>query len=145
MSMRVRESFIEGATRNDKRRMTSRPVILAVLLSFAFAGCGAEKSAFDEKIVCNCPNDKRPSKTIARWKYDRVRTEILAILPQDDAPMEYAKLREQVLAKFSKEETLQIGNLTWYIDTVTLHLETLGEVTREADSKSPLPRHVKRE
>jgi hypothetical protein len=119
--------------------------LLAVSLVVSLVGCGAEKSAFDEKIVCNCPNDKRPSKTIARWKYDRVRTEILAILPAGDLGMEYAKLREQVVVKFSKQETLQIGNLTWYIDTVTLHLETLGELNREADSKSPLPRHVKRE
>jgi type IV pilus biogenesis protein CpaD/CtpE len=114
------------------------------LLAMILAGCGAEKSTFDEKIVCNCPNDKRPSKTIARWKYDRVRTEILAVLPEGDAGMEYAKLREQVLAKFSKADTLQIGNLTWYVDTVMLHLETIGEVTRETDSKSPLPKHVKR-
>jgi hypothetical protein len=59
--------------------------------------------------------------------------------------MEYPKMREQVMANFSKSDAMQIGNLTWYVDTVTLHLETLGELTREADSRSPLPKHVKRE
>ena len=49
------------------------------------------------------------------------------------------------MANFSKSDAMQIGNLTWYVDTVTLHLETLGELTREADSRSPLPKHVKRE
>lgn len=132
---------------SDSGRRNGKLCGLAIktLLAMSLVGCGAEKSAFDEKIVCNCPNDKRPSKTIARWKYDRVRTEILACLPEGDAGMEYAKLREQVLAKFSKSDALQIGNLTWYVDTVMLHLETLGEVTRETDSKSPLPKHVKRE
>jgi len=131
---------------SDKASMTiERWIVVGLWLAACVAGCGAEISKFDETITCNCPNDKRPSKTIPRWKYDRIRTEILAVLPAGETGMEYPKMREQVMAKFSKSDAMQIGNLTWYVDTVTLHLETLGELTREADSRSPLPKHVKRE
>ena len=131
---------------SDKASMTiERWIVVGLWLATCIAGCGTETAKFDEMITCNCPNDKRPSKSIPRWKYDRVRTEILGVLPAGDAGMEYPKLREQVIATFSQADTLQIGNLTWYVDTVTLHLETLGQLTREADSRSPLPKQVKRE
>lgn len=137
-------------TKDDHGKMTMRYKRIrdiagvALLFIIGLAGCGAEKSTFDETIVCNCLNDKRPSKTIPRWKYDKVRSEILAVLPVGETGMDYLKLREQVMAKFSKADAMHIGNLTWYVDTVTLHMETLNELVREADSKTPLPKHVHR-
>lgn len=116
--------------------------ISAVLL-FTMAGCADETSPRDEVIECRSPDGVRETRTIPRWKYDRVREEILNVVPAGET-VRFTDVREQVAAAVNQTDQMLIGNLSWYVGIVVLEMETAGELERVPDSATPLPGSVRR-
>lgn len=102
------------------------------------------ESRYDENMSCRSPNGLRETKTLKRWKYDRVREAVLRIVPEAESGIAFPELMEKVTAEFSREDQMLIGKMSWYIETTVLEMETAGELTRFPDTKTPLPRNVKR-
>lgn len=117
-------------------------LLLALML---LSGCSSKpESRYDENIQCRSPNGMRETKTLKRWKYDRVRETIQQLLPEGETGMAFPELLEKVTAEFSKEDQLMMGNVKWHIECTVLEMETAGELTRFPDTPTPLPKNVKR-
>ncbi|MCA9036271.1 MAG: hypothetical protein KDA91_14140 [Planctomycetaceae bacterium] len=107
-------------------------------------GTAKPESPYDENIECRSPNGLRDTKTLKRWKYDRVREAVLKVVPEGDAGIAFSELVEKATAEFSKEDQMLIGKMSWYIETTVLEMETAGELTRFPETQTPLPKNVKR-
>ena len=120
-------------------------VVLGLLMLLrGCLGSAKPESPYDENIECGSPNGLRDTKTLKRWKYDRVREAVLRIVPEGDAGIAFSELMEKATAEFSKEDQMLIGKMSWYIETTVLEMETAGELTRFPETQTPLPKNVKR-
>ena len=89
----------------------------------------------EAKVECRTPNPDKPGVTnIPKWKFDLVRSAILAELANGDVP--FSELSARVGARLSDEDKSKLGSLGWHVTTVKLELEARGEIER-ADSKGP--------
>lgn len=116
---------------------------IPALLLFAMPGCADETSPRDEVIECRSPDGMRETRTIPRWKYDRVRDEVLKVVPAGGT-VRFTDVREQVVAAVNQTDQMLIGNLSWYVEIVVLEMETAGELERVPASVAALPRSVRR-
>lgn len=109
-------------------------------------GCSSQPMEIMPKIECRSPNGLRDNKMMYEWKYDRVREVILSVLPEGDEGMPFPELRETAEKQFKRGESDTIGKLSWFIETVTLEMETRGELERfpETRTPTPLPKNVRR-
>lgn len=109
-------------------------------------GCSSKPMEIMPKMECRSPNGLRDNKAMYEWKYDRVRDVILSILPEGEEGMAFPELREKAGKKFKRGESETIGKLSWYVETVTLEMETRGELERFPVTKTPtpLPKNVRR-
>ncbi len=114
----------------------------AIMLISGCSGQPAKK--YDDTIECRSPNGKRDTKILKRWKYDEVREAILKVLPDEETGMAFFELKDKVTAEFSEHDQMSIGKLSWYIETVTLEMETIGELERFPDTMAPLPPNVRK-
>ncbi len=48
------------------------------------------------KVFCETPTPGKKPTRIAKWKYDLMRTAILAVVPSADQSVEFSKLPELV-------------------------------------------------
>ncbi|MEZ6122989.1 MAG: hypothetical protein R3C49_07425 [Planctomycetaceae bacterium] len=90
------------------------------------------------------PNGKTNFQTLKRWKYDKVREAILKVVPNEETGIAFPELKEKATAEFTEEEQMSIGKMSWYIETVTLEMETSGELQRFPETKAPLPPNVRK-
>ena len=86
-----------------------------------------------EKVVCATPTPGKQPTRIDKWKYDRLRKEILRILPARGEGVPFRELPRLVAEKLTAEERAQVGSIMWYVTTVKLDMETKGEIERVAD------------
>jgi hypothetical protein len=93
--------------------------------------------------MCLTPTPGKQGTRIARWKYDALRRTIRQVLVKNKSGVEFVKLPELVRAFLGDDELKKLGSLMWYVTTVKLHLEVIGEIERIPNSKPQRIRLVK--
>ena len=87
----------------------------------------------EERVACRSPNAPGGKGVrIPKWKYELVRSAILAELGEHEVP--FAELTKRVGARMSAAEAERLGSLGWHVTTVELELEVLGEIRRLSGS-----------
>jgi len=86
-----------------------------------------------EMVVCATPTPGKQPKRIDKWKYDRLRKEILRILPARGEGTAFRDLPALVERNLTPDERARVGSIMWYVTTVKLDMETKGEIERVAD------------
>ena len=89
----------------------------------------------EDKVLCQTPTPGKQPTRIARWKYDALRTAILASVPADNQGVKFSQLSELVEDQLSADDLEKLGSVSWYTTTVKLDLEVKGEIERLPDSK----------
>ena len=89
----------------------------------------------EDKVLCQTPNPGKQPTRIDQWKYDVVRSAILASMPADEQGVEFSQLPELVAGHLSAGDLERLGSVSWYTTTVKLDLEVKGEIERLPDSK----------
>jgi hypothetical protein len=83
-----------------------------------------------EKVLCETPTPGKQPTRIARWKYDLVRSAILAEVQADENGVEFNRLSERVERHIPPDKLKQLGSISWYTTTVKLDMEVKGEIER---------------
>lgn len=96
----------------------------------------------EDKVVCETPTPGKQPVRIARWKYDLVRSAILAVVPADECGVEFSRLPGLVEGQLSASDLEKLGSASWYTTTVKLDLEVKGEIERVPGSR---PQRLRRE
>jgi hypothetical protein len=84
----------------------------------------------EDKVTCHTPTPGKKPTRIDRWKYDVVRSAILAVLPADEQGVEFSRLSDLVEEQLSPGDLVKLGSVSWYTTTVKLDLEVKGEIER---------------
>jgi hypothetical protein len=93
----------------------------------------------EEKVLCETPTlGKQPT----RWKYDLVRSVILAVVPADEQGVEFSKPPELVEGQLSPNDLENLGSVSWYTTTIKLDLEVKGDIERIPGSNPQRLRRV---
>jgi hypothetical protein len=116
--------------------------VLAVIMLMGCRG-GEPKEVFPD-VHCRSPNGKRPTKIIPRWKFDRIHELILSHVPTAEDGMDFKELVKKVESDIADDEQKRLGKISRLTETVTLELETRGDLIRVPDSNTPLPKRIKR-
>jgi hypothetical protein len=95
----------------------------------------------EDKVLCETPTPGKQPTRIAKWKYELVRSAILAEVPDDDKGVEFNRLAELVERRIPAEELKRLGSVSWYTTTVKLDMEVNGEIKRVA---GVIPQRLKR-
>ena len=89
----------------------------------------------EDKILCETPTPGKKPTRIDRWKYDLIRTAILAVVPSDKLGVEFRDLPNLVEQQIAPGELDKLGSLSWYTTTVKLDMEVKREIERVPGSK----------
>jgi hypothetical protein len=92
-------------------------------------------SSKEEKVICETPTPGKKPTRIDKWKYNLVRTAILAVVPSDDQGVEFSKLPQLVEGQISTDDLERLGSVSWYTTTGKLDLEVKGVIERVPGSK----------
>ena len=84
----------------------------------------------EDKVLCETPTPGKKPTRIDRWKYDLVRSTILASVPADQQGVEFRQIAELVEAQLSPNDLENLGSVSWYTTTVKLNLEVKGDIER---------------
>ena len=98
--------------------------------------------SIENKVLCETPTPGKQPTHIAKWKYDLVRTAILAAVPAEEGGVEFSRLPELVEGQLSPGDLERLGSVSWYTTTVKLDLEVKGEIERVPGSR---PQRLRRE
>lgn len=93
----------------------------------------------ENKIQLQHPEAGKTAPRIDREKYDAFHAALLEVIPPDDEGVPFGELTtriEQVNPKLN-----QFGSVGWYMVSVKLHMEAVGEIERVPKSK---PQRVRR-
>ena len=96
-----------------------------------------------KKILCLTPTPGKQGTHIDRWKYETLRRAIRKAVPKNKIGVEFVKLPELVRSYLADDELKKLGSLTWYVTTIKLHLEVIGEIERIPGSRPQRIRLVK--
>jgi hypothetical protein len=83
-----------------------------------------------DKVLCSTPTPGKQPTPIDRWKYDLVRSAILAAVPSSEQGIEFRALPGLVEQQLEPGELTKLGSVSWYTTTVKLDLEVKGEIER---------------
>ncbi|HEX9795358.1 MAG TPA: hypothetical protein VGA52_00055 [Anaerolineales bacterium] len=83
-----------------------------------------------DRVECLNPVKGKASVHIDRWKYDRLRQLILAILPAEAPGVRFADLPGLIAERLDPDERDRLGSVSWYTTSVKLDLEARGEIRR---------------
>lgn len=97
----------------------------------------------DPKVMCLTPTPGKQGTRIDQWKYDALRRAIRKAVPKNKTGVEFVKLPELARPFLAGDELKKLGSLVWYVTTVKLHLEVIGEIARVPNSKPQRIRLVK--
>ncbi len=86
--------------------------------------------ANDDKVLCETPSPGKQPTRIERWKYDLLRSAILAELPEKGEGVPFQELAGRIQSRISPAELERLGSIGWYTTTVKLDLEVKGEIER---------------
>jgi len=92
----------------------------------------------EEKVLCQTPTPGKKPTRISKWKYDLVRSVILASIPETG--IEFKRLPQLVERKLTSGEMESLGSVSWYTTTVKLDMEVKGEIERVPGSNPQLLR-----
>jgi hypothetical protein len=84
----------------------------------------------EARVLCKTPTPDKKGTRILKWKYDLVRSAILAVVPRDEIGIPFKDLSRLVKGIINKEDLERLGSLGWYTTTVKLDLEVRGEIER---------------
>ncbi len=87
------------------------------------------------KVLCETPTPGKQPTWIAKWKYDLIRTAILAVVPSADQGVEFSKLPKLVEDQISADDLKRLGSVSWYTTTIKLDMEVKGVIERVPASK----------
>ena len=90
----------------------------------------------EDRILCRTPNKSGAGTRIPRWKFDAVRTAILAVLKENDVT--FQDLTTACKARMTDADLAKLGSLGWHVTTIKLELECRGEIARVPGSKPQL-------
>jgi hypothetical protein len=93
------------------------------------------KLSNDEKVLCETPTPGKQPTRIDRWKYDLVRSAILAALPSNNEGIEFRDLPALVEQYLDPAELENLGSVSWYTTSVKLDMEVKAEIERVPGSK----------
>jgi hypothetical protein len=88
-----------------------------------------------DKVLCQTPTPGKQPTRIDRWKYDLVRSAILAVVPSSEQGVEFRVLPALVEQQIEPGNLSKLGSVSWYVTTVKLDLEVNGEIERIPGSK----------
>ncbi|MCG3121428.1 MAG: hypothetical protein ALAOOOJD_04520 [bacterium] len=89
----------------------------------------------EEKFLCLTPTPGKQGTRIDRWKYETLRRAIRRAVPKNKIGIEFVKLPVLVRPYLTADELKRLGSLMWYVTTVKLHLEVIGELERVPHSQ----------
>ena len=92
----------------------------------------------EEKALCQTPTPGKKPTSISKWKYDLVRSAILASIPESG--IEFKRLARLVENQLTPEELDLLGSVSWYTTTVKLDMEVKVEIERVPGSNPQLLR-----
>ena len=92
----------------------------------------------EETVLCQTPTPGKKPTRISKWKYDLVRSAILASIPETG--IEFKRLPQLVERKLTSGEMESLGSVSWYTTTVKLDMEVKGEIERVPGSNPQLLR-----
>jgi hypothetical protein len=84
----------------------------------------------EPKVLCKTPTPDKKGTRILKWKYDLIRSAILAFVPQDEVGIQFKDLPRLVNELLIDEDLERLGSLGWYTTTVKLDLEVRGDIER---------------
>ena len=76
----------------------------------------------EAKVLCKTPTPVKKGTRILKWKYDLIRSAILAVVPQDEVGVQFRDLPKLVKGLLTEEDLQRLGSLSWYTTTVKLDL-----------------------
>ncbi|MEO1549957.1 MAG: hypothetical protein AAFR93_05940 [Pseudomonadota bacterium] len=83
----------------------------------------------DDRVLCRTPAAPQGTGTnIPVWKFEAVRSAILAELSRGKAPA--SALVARVRDRLPAHELGRLGSLGWHVTTIRLEMEVRGEVAR---------------
>ena len=91
--------------------------------------------ALEERVLCENPDPGKQGTRIPKWKYDAVRTAILASVTEADGGLPFKELARQVRERLPKAVLDKLGSATWFVTVVKLDLEAKGTLERVPGSK----------
>ena len=84
----------------------------------------------DDNLMCRTPNPEKAGTTkIPTWKFDAIRTAILAELAAVDH-VRWTDLTAAVNARLSEPDRAKMGSVAWHTVSVKLEMEVRGEIAR---------------
>ncbi|MFK7888168.1 MAG: hypothetical protein AB8G16_15010 [Gammaproteobacteria bacterium] len=89
----------------------------------------------EPRTVCHTPTPGKQPTSIPTWKYDLVRTAVLAAVPTAEPGVVAKDLPAMVGDQLDADDKAQLGSITWYTTTVKLNMEVDGELARVAGAK----------
>jgi hypothetical protein len=93
--------------------------------------------------MCLTPTPGKQGTRIDKWKYDALRRAIRKAVPKNKTGVEFVRLPELVRSFLADDELKKLGSLMWYVTTVKLHLEVIGEIERVPGAKPQRIRLIK--
>lgn len=66
----------------------------------------------EERVTCLTPTPGKKPTRILKWKYDLVRSTILAVVPQDQYGVEFNRLPGLVEGQLSVQEIEELGSVS---------------------------------
>ncbi|KPK92743.1 MAG: hypothetical protein AMJ88_10050 [Anaerolineae bacterium SM23_ 63] len=84
----------------------------------------------EPKVLCKTPTPGKKGTRILKWKYDLIRSTILAVVPSDEVGILFKDLPRLVQGLLTEADLKRLGSLGWYTTTVKLDLEVRSEIER---------------
>ena len=90
----------------------------------------------EDGVLCLTPNKPGAGTRIPHWKFDAVRTAILAVLKENDVT--FQDLTAACKNRMMDADLAKLRSLGWHVRTIKLELECRGEIARVPGSKPQL-------
>lgn len=87
------------------------------------------------KVVCRTPTPGAKPTRIDAWKFETIRSAILACVPGNGDGTLLVELPGLVTEQLTAADRERVGSVGWYTTTVKLELEVRGELERLKDVK----------
>ena len=84
----------------------------------------------EERFRTQHPDPEKQGENIVKWKYEAVRSAMLAAVPRDEPGSKFSELAGVVRESLSGQELADLGSVNWYTTVVKLDLEARGELRR---------------
>jgi hypothetical protein len=94
-----------------------------------------------DRIQLTHPDPTKQHPKIERVKYDAFHEALLEVIPANEEGIPFGSLNDAVLEV--NPSLQEMGSVGWYVTTVKLHMEAIGEIERVPQSSPQRVRRVK--